>query len=99
MEAEHVAENVCVITVSSLSSCVQCRYGIVIEDATGAGSNREIFISQATIDSNFVGLSVFDNSYVDITGTSFRSLFCMKPHICNLYCIGIHLKPSNETLT
>ena len=42
--------------------------GVVSEDATGAGSNREIFISQATIDSNYVGVSIWDSSYVDITG-------------------------------
>eukprot|EP00698_Gefionella_okellyi_P017762 TRINITY_DN5240_c0_g1_i4.p2 TRINITY_DN5240_c0_g1~~TRINITY_DN5240_c0_g1_i4.p2 ORF type:complete len:264 (+),score=64.77 TRINITY_DN5240_c0_g1_i4:1512-2303(+) len=42
--------------------------GVRLEDSSGAGSNREIFISQATMDSNWRGLSVLDNSYVDITG-------------------------------
>jgi hypothetical protein len=42
--------------------------GILIENSNGAGSNREIFISQATIDSNGQGLVIRDNSYVCITG-------------------------------
>ncbi len=33
-----------------------------------AGSNREIFINQATLDSNWRGLSIFDQSYVSIAG-------------------------------
>jgi hypothetical protein len=42
--------------------------GILIENSSGAGSNREIFISQATIDSNGQGLVIRDNSYVSIIG-------------------------------
>ncbi|UJR07336.1 hypothetical protein I4U23_011623 [Adineta vaga] len=42
--------------------------GILIENSNGHGSNREIFISQATIDSNGQGLIIRDNSYVSIVG-------------------------------
>lgn len=42
--------------------------GILIANSNGAGSNREIFISQATIDSNGQGLIIRDNSYVSIVG-------------------------------
>ena len=42
--------------------------GIVLDSSNGQGSNREIFINQATIDSNSRGLAVLDNSYIDITG-------------------------------
>jgi hypothetical protein len=42
--------------------------GIVLDNSSGQGSNREIFINQATIDSNYRGLAVNDNSYVSITG-------------------------------
>jgi hypothetical protein len=42
--------------------------GVLIENSNGAGSIREIFISQATIDSNGRGLVIRDNSYVCITG-------------------------------
>jgi hypothetical protein len=42
--------------------------GMLLEDATGAGSNREIFITHATFDSDYVGLLIRDNSYVSIAG-------------------------------
>ncbi len=42
--------------------------GILIENKNGYGSNREIFINQATIDSNGQGLIIRDNSYVSIVG-------------------------------
>eukprot|EP00035_Acanthoeca_spectabilis_P004604 m.105333 g.105333 ORF g.105333 m.105333 type:complete len:511 (-) comp12642_c0_seq3:76-1608(-) len=42
--------------------------GMLLEDASGQGSNREIFITQATFDSDGVGLLVRDNSYVSIAG-------------------------------
>jgi hypothetical protein len=42
--------------------------GIVLDSSNGQGSNREIFINQATIDSNSRGLAVYDSSYIDITG-------------------------------
>ena len=42
--------------------------GIVLDSSNGQGSNREIFINQATIDSNSRGLAVYDNSYIDVTG-------------------------------
>jgi hypothetical protein len=42
--------------------------GIVVANSSGAGSNREIFINQATIDSNWRGLAVYDSSYIDVTG-------------------------------
>ncbi|CAF1238489.1 unnamed protein product [Adineta steineri] len=43
--------------------------GMLIENRNGtSGSNREIFISQATLDSNGQGLVIRDNSYVSIIG-------------------------------
>jgi hypothetical protein len=42
--------------------------GMLIENSSGAGSNREIFISQSTLDSNGQGLVIRDNSYVSIIG-------------------------------
>jgi hypothetical protein len=42
--------------------------GMLIDNSSGAGSNREIFISQATFDSNGQGLVIRDNSYVSIIG-------------------------------
>jgi hypothetical protein len=39
-----------------------------LDNSSGAGSNREIFIAQATLDSSWRGLAVYDNSYVDIAG-------------------------------
>lgn len=42
--------------------------GILLDDTYGAGSNREIFINQATMDSNDRGLYVNDSSYVSIAG-------------------------------
>lgn len=42
--------------------------GMRLDSSNGAGSNREIFLNHATIDSNWRGLSVFDDSYVSIAG-------------------------------
>jgi hypothetical protein len=42
--------------------------GMLVEDATGAGSNREIMITHATFDSDRVGLLIRDSSYVSIAG-------------------------------
>jgi hypothetical protein len=39
-----------------------------IDSSNGKGSNREIFINQATLDSNYIGLAVYDDAYVDIDG-------------------------------
>ena len=41
---------------------------LLCEDATGAGSNREIIITHATFDSDHVGVLIRDNSYVSIAG-------------------------------
>ncbi|CAF2101191.1 unnamed protein product [Rotaria magnacalcarata] len=42
--------------------------GMLMDNSSGVGSNREIFISHATIDSNGRGLVIRDNSYVSIIG-------------------------------
>jgi hypothetical protein len=42
--------------------------GILLDNASGAGSNRETFITHATMDSDNVGLLVNDSSYVSIAG-------------------------------
>lgn len=42
--------------------------GLQLEDSNGKGSNREIFLTHATLDSNQRGLAVFDNSYVSVVG-------------------------------
>ena len=42
--------------------------GLLLENSNGQGSNREIFLSQTTVDSNWRGLTVNDNSYVDFSG-------------------------------
>lgn len=42
--------------------------GVRLDNSSGQGSNREIFINQATLDSNGRGLSVVDNSYVSFAG-------------------------------
>ena len=42
--------------------------GIQLDATNGKGSNREIFLTHATLDSNQRGLAVFDNSYVSIAG-------------------------------
>ena len=42
--------------------------GVRLDDSNGEGSNREIFLDQATLDSNYVGLAIYDNSYVDVVG-------------------------------
>ena len=55
------------------SDVIGLHEGIRIENSSGAGSNREVFISQGTIDSNYVGLALYDNSYVDVSGLWFAS--------------------------
>jgi hypothetical protein len=42
--------------------------GVLLENASGAGSNRETFITHATMDSDGVGLLVNDSSYVSVAG-------------------------------
>eukprot|EP01113_Clastostelium_recurvatum_P041301 TRINITY_DN6536_c0_g1_i2.p1 TRINITY_DN6536_c0_g1~~TRINITY_DN6536_c0_g1_i2.p1 ORF type:complete len:418 (+),score=92.47 TRINITY_DN6536_c0_g1_i2:168-1256(+) len=42
--------------------------GLVLDSSNGHGSNREIFLTHATLDSNNRGLAIFDNSYVSIAG-------------------------------
>ena len=42
--------------------------GLLLENSNGQGSNREIFLSQATVDSNYRGMVVNDNSYIDFSG-------------------------------
>ena len=42
--------------------------GMLIENSTGVGSNREILITHASIDSNGQGLVIRDNSYVSVIG-------------------------------
>jgi hypothetical protein len=42
--------------------------GILLDNVSGQGSNREVFLSQATVDSNYRSLVVNDNSYVDFSG-------------------------------
>eukprot|EP01084_Bolivina_argentea_P016815 31413_1 len=42
--------------------------GLLLENINGKGSNREIFITQATFDSNGRGISVKDNSYISVSG-------------------------------
>lgn len=42
--------------------------GVLLRDTLGVGSNREIFITQATMDSDGRGLEVWDNSYVSVSG-------------------------------
>jgi hypothetical protein len=42
--------------------------GLLLDDASGAGSNRETFITHATFDSDGVGVRVNDSSYLSIAG-------------------------------
>jgi len=42
--------------------------GILLNNTSGAGSNRETFITHATMDSNGVGLHINDSSYVSVAG-------------------------------
>lgn len=42
--------------------------GMRVDASSGAASNREIFIAHATFDSCWRGLSVYDSSYVDVSG-------------------------------
>ena len=43
--------------------------GMIIENSSGAGSNREIFITHATFDGNWRGLSILDHlSYTSVAG-------------------------------
>ena len=44
------------------------RIGLRLDNSSGAGSNREIMLSQATLDSNWRGLAVHDSSYIDVSG-------------------------------
>jgi hypothetical protein len=42
--------------------------GLRLDDASGAGSNRETFVTHATFDSDGIGVLVNDSSYVSIAG-------------------------------
>ena len=42
--------------------------GLLLDNSNGKGSNREIFIHQATFDSSGRGIAVKDQSYIDISG-------------------------------
>jgi len=42
--------------------------GLRIENASGSGSNREVFLTHATLDSCRRGLGVYDGCYVSISG-------------------------------
>lgn len=42
--------------------------GMILDNANGQGSNREIFITHATFDSDGVGILVRDNSYISVAG-------------------------------
>ncbi len=42
--------------------------GVLLDNSSGAGSNRETFITHATMDSDNVGLLVNDSSYVSVAG-------------------------------
>ena len=42
--------------------------GLRIENATGAGNNREIFVTHATFDSCYQGLALLDSCYVSVAG-------------------------------
>ncbi len=42
--------------------------GLLLDDTNGKGSNREIFITQATFDSDNRGIAVKDNSYISVAG-------------------------------
>ncbi|MCB9653098.1 MAG: hypothetical protein H6729_03055 [Deltaproteobacteria bacterium] len=44
------------------------QYGILTENLAGRGSNRELFIRQATLDGCWRGLSVMDSTYVNVAG-------------------------------
>lgn len=42
--------------------------GVLLDASGGAGSNREVFITHATMDSDGIGLRIADNSYVSVAG-------------------------------
>lgn len=42
--------------------------GMLIDASNGQGSNREIFLTHATLDSNWRGLAVADDAYVSVAG-------------------------------
>ena len=42
--------------------------GMLVDSTNGQGSNREIFLTHATFDSNWRGLAIADNSYVSVAG-------------------------------
>eukprot|EP00026_Physarum_polycephalum_P009903 Phypoly_transcript_10040.p1 GENE.Phypoly_transcript_10040~~Phypoly_transcript_10040.p1 ORF type:complete len:413 (+),score=54.79 Phypoly_transcript_10040:180-1241(+) len=42
--------------------------GVLLDDSNGQGSNREIFLTHATLDSCGIGLMIADSSYVSIAG-------------------------------
>ena len=42
--------------------------GLRTDNSNGEGTNREIFITHATLDSNYRGIAVYDSSYVSVVG-------------------------------
>ena len=50
------------------SDIISWGVGMQLDQSNGQGSNREIFISHGTLDSNGRGLAVYDSSYVSIAG-------------------------------
>ena len=42
--------------------------GLLLNNSNNQGSNREIFITQATFDSDNIGIAIADSSYVNING-------------------------------
>lgn len=42
--------------------------GVLANNSSGKGSNRELFFTQATFDSNIIGVHIQDNSYVSVAG-------------------------------
>lgn len=42
--------------------------GLQLDQSVGGISNREIFLTQATFDSNGIGINVLDNSYISVAG-------------------------------
>ncbi|MGI0016988.1 MAG: glycosyl hydrolase family 28-related protein, partial [Nitrososphaera sp.] len=47
---------------------INLQEGVRIENSSGRGSNREVFITHATLDRCWRGLALKDNSYVSIAG-------------------------------
>ena len=57
------------------------QYGVLIDNSSGAGSNREIFITHATLDSCWRGLELLDDSYVCMVGCWAASCYQDNIHV------------------